>query len=86
MLLPQPAFRQTVNIPAVEGSRSKMPANAHFPADPPVAPGKHRRVAVKIIDDCDHFYSGHEDLVSAIVADWLDEIVVEPRRRDVEKV
>ena len=43
-------------------------------------------VDVKIIDDCDHFYSGHEDLVSAIVADWLDEIVVEPRRRDVEKV
>jgi pimeloyl-ACP methyl ester carboxylesterase len=43
-------------------------------------------VDVRIIDDCDHFYSGHEDLVSAIVADWLDTVIVEPRRRDVEKV
>ncbi len=43
-------------------------------------------VDVRIIDDSDHFYSGHEDLVSAIVADWLAEVVVEPRRRDVEKI
>jgi pimeloyl-ACP methyl ester carboxylesterase len=43
-------------------------------------------VDVRIIDDCDHFYDGQEDFVSAIVADWLDTVIVEPRRRDVEKV
>jgi pimeloyl-ACP methyl ester carboxylesterase len=43
-------------------------------------------VDVRIIDDCDHFYTGHEDLVSAIVADWLDTVIAQPRRRDAERV
>jgi len=29
-------------------------------------------VDVRIIDDCNHFYQGHEDEVATIVADWLE--------------
>jgi pimeloyl-ACP methyl ester carboxylesterase len=43
-------------------------------------------VDVRIIDDCDHFYSGHEELVSAIVADWLDTVITRPRLRETENL
>lgn len=29
---------------------------------------------VKIIEDCDHFYTGHEDEVADVVANWLDSV------------
>lgn len=32
-------------------------------------------VDVRIIEDCDHFYTGHEDEVGRLVADWLDEVL-----------
>lgn len=31
-------------------------------------------VDVRIIDDCDHFYTGHEDQVATMVADWIDSV------------
>lgn len=34
-------------------------------------------VDVRIIDDCDHFYRGHESAIAGIVADWLDEHVAQ---------
>jgi pimeloyl-ACP methyl ester carboxylesterase len=41
-------------------------------------------VEVRIIDDCDHFYARHEELVSAIVAEWLDAVIARPRVREAE--
>lgn len=32
-------------------------------------------VDVRIIDDCDHFYTGHEDEVGRLIATWLDEVL-----------
>jgi pimeloyl-ACP methyl ester carboxylesterase len=29
------------------------------------------KVDVRIIDDCNHFYAGHEAEVGALLADWL---------------
>jgi pimeloyl-ACP methyl ester carboxylesterase len=43
-------------------------------------------VDVEVIDDCDHFYTGHEDAVGAIVADWLDAVIAPPLTTDSEAV
>lgn len=43
-------------------------------------------VEVRIIDDCDHFYARHEELVSAIVAEWLDNLIARPRLREAENL
>lgn len=32
-------------------------------------------VDVRILEDCDHFYTGHESLVGRLVAEWLDEVL-----------
>lgn len=32
-------------------------------------------VDVRILEDCDHFYTGHEDDVGRLVAAWLDEVL-----------
>jgi pimeloyl-ACP methyl ester carboxylesterase len=41
-------------------------------------------VDVRIIDDCDHFYARHEELISVIVADWLDNVLARPRTGEAE--
>jgi len=33
------------------------------------------QVEVRILEDCDHFYTGHEDAVGRLVATWLDEVL-----------
>lgn len=32
-------------------------------------------VDVRILKDCDHFYTGHEHLVGELVADWLGSVL-----------
>jgi len=32
-------------------------------------------VDVRIVDDCDHFYTGHERRIGLLVADWLDKVL-----------
>ena len=32
------------------------------------------RCDVRIVKDCDHFYGGREDTISAIVTDWLQDL------------
>jgi pimeloyl-ACP methyl ester carboxylesterase len=32
-------------------------------------------VDVRILEDCDHFYTAHEDAVGRLVASWLDEVL-----------
>lgn len=59
--------------------RDLYPAEAFARA----APG---RVDVRIIDDCDHFYTGHEDAVGAIVAEWLDTVIAQPMTTNSEAV
>jgi hypothetical protein len=28
-----------------------------------------------VLPDCDHFYTGHEDAVGRLVAEWLDGVL-----------
>jgi hypothetical protein len=32
------------------------------------------RCELRILPDCDHFYTGHEKMVSIFVAEWLRDI------------
>jgi pimeloyl-ACP methyl ester carboxylesterase len=73
-VLLQDATRITCPVLFIRGSeedRELYPAEAFAEA----AAG---RVDVEIIDDCDHFYTGREALVSSIVADWLVTVIGRP--------
>lgn len=48
-----------------------------YPAEDFAARCASGRCDLRILADCDHFYTGHEKAVSTLVAEWLREVCVE---------
>jgi hypothetical protein len=45
-----------------------------YPAEDFTARCASSRCDLRILADCDHFYTGHEKAVSMLVAEWLREV------------